>query len=240
MRVSFLRTLERWVARYEREENDAKCEDVSFRATIVLVSKNLWCHMIEGANRADHDALTGVASDRLSKAQIDDFDVEAFIKQDVRTFEVAMSEPLSVHVEHTLQHLREEVANNGGIEFALIRNKLKKLATHDKLLHDVRDLDTLVTLDQSGLLLDGQILDNILVIKLARCINFYDQPLKTSHFEGGIVVAEHLDSVELIVTTVFGTVHLGCHPSSHLLIQTEITNRFILTRHRYKISNFLL
>ena len=182
--VLFVGHAEGRVSGVEDEENDTEGEKIDNLALVRLAGKDLRSHVAWGTNHGPVGARSVASLKRASEAEIDDFDVIHLVEEDVFGFKIAMGEALGVDIVDTHEHLLEEVFANRLGEGARVCDVVEELTAGDHLLSDVGDFNSrAVLLVHSSAFLEFEVLDDMSVVKLGCCLNFFLEKLEGTLIE---------------------------------------------------------
>ena len=80
------------------EQDDAERKNVNLTADIGLVQNDFWRHVAFRANSRHQLTLSVSALDRAGDTKVRKDEIEFLVKEDVLTLEVAVRQPLFVHI----------------------------------------------------------------------------------------------------------------------------------------------
>lgn len=187
---------EGWVSRIEDEENDAKGKQVNDLTLVWLLGQNLRSHVAWRADLRSVGAGAVATFKWASEAEVDDLNVIHLVEEDIFRFQVSVREALRVDVVDALQDLLEEILADFLREGARVRDVVEELTASDHLLSNVGDLDLLsVLLIHGRVLLELEILDNVSMVKLVSCLDFFLQKLEGLLVELWVIQAEDLKGI---------------------------------------------
>ena len=160
---------------------------------IWLLGEDLRCHISWCADLRSVGAGAVSTLKRAGKTEVNDLDVVELVEEDVFWLQVSVREALRVDVVDALQNLLEEVLADLFSEGSRVCDVVEEFATSDHLLRDISDLDLLsILLVHGRVFLELKVLDNVSMVELVCCLDFFFQKFEGLLVELWVVQTEDL------------------------------------------------
>lgn len=92
---------EGWMARVQDEKDNSESEKVHLLALVSLSGQDFGSHVAWSANLSSVGATAITAFKRASEAEVDNLNIEVFVKEDIFRFQISVREPSCVDVAHS-------------------------------------------------------------------------------------------------------------------------------------------